>query len=576
MSPAEAIDVMIATGPTRTRLIWTAGAGFALLLATLLFLAAHEETSAISGETALRISFVVAVNLSIAALVAFLSRRILFAGFITALLAALITIVSIVKIRAVDMSLHAYDIVLYLNWRTLAFFWSEYRIYPVLAIATLALAVVLAVLVWRFDRTRCPRAASGLLLIAALAATAMLTGPTYAIRRPGQVFGTPNPISNFYLSFNETFHALTAGRLLEAAAQSSRPPFAAATRCQLADRPAPTVLLIHQESLMPPSLFPSISYDHGLDPFFVGDDKELHKLRVETYGGYSMLSDFSLLTGISSKSFGDMRTFLHVFMRNKLKEALPQIFETCGYRNALFFPLAENFISIGKFYRTIGFDTIFDAKAQHAPSGRERDAFYFKSALDMLERAFKSGDHHPFFVYVQTMMGHGPYDSAFMPELSVPGGGPGTPADMNEFLRRLSIAKIDYDFLVAELKRRFPDKPFLIVRYGDHQPTATRGYLRVPPGTLAQPNTASDGFVTFYAMTGVNYVVPPLRHYDALDIAFLGTMMLEAAGIPLPESYQERRRLTAVCNGQYYDCPRPGEILAFHRRLINSDIVQEQ
>jgi hypothetical protein len=51
--------------------------------------------------------------------------------------------------------------------------------------------------------------------------------------------------------------------------------------------------------------------------------------------------------------------------------------------------------------------------------------------------------------------------------------------------------------------------------------------------------------------------------------------MLEAAGIPLPDAYQERKRLMSICDGQYYGCKRGDEILSFHRRLINSGHIQE-
>lgn len=563
MGPARAIAFLRSRA---IRQLATAASGLALLLGTLLYLANNEESI-------VRICFVIAVNVSIASLIAVVSRRVLFAGFATALLVTLITVVSNVKIRTMDMSLHAYDIFLYLNWQTLTFLWSEYRSYLVWAAGTLTIAGVLAVLTWRFDKTRCPRAVSGLTLAAAVVVATWLTPPAYAQRRPGNFFGTPHPISGFYLSFVETFHVLLTGQFVEAAARTNLPAFAAMPPCQLSNQSPPTILLIHQESLMPPSYFPSLSYDHGLDSFFIGDDKKLHRLGVETYGGGSWISDFSLLNGISSRSFGDMRPFLHVFMRNKLKETLPQIFEACGYRNALFFPVHENFLALGKFYKTIGFETIFDSRAQHAPTGRERDSFYFKNVLDMLEQKFKSSDN-PLFIYVQTMAAHGPYNFKYMPEETVPGGGPGTPVEMDEFLRRMAMAKIDYDFFLTEIKRRFPDKRFLIVRYGDHQPFATRTFLNLPPGFPVTPETAPVGFVTFYAVTGLNYVVPPLPEYDPLDIAFLGTVMLEAAGIPLPEAYQERKRLMAVCNGQYYGCERRDEILSFHRRLINSGIVQ--
>lgn len=521
-----------------------------------------------------RMWFVVAVNVAFAAFAALVSRRILFAAFASALLVTFIVVVSNVKIQAMGMSLHAYDIFFYLNWQTLAFLWQEYPTYLIWAAATLTIAGVLTATVWRLDKARCPYLVSSLTLVAAIAAAAGLTAPVRAQRRPGQVFGPRHPISNFYLSFGETLHVLWTGQFLEAAPRTHLPAFAAMPPCHPTSSSAPTILLIHQESAVPLSFFPDLSYDRGLDSFFTGDDQKMHRLGVETYGGGSWLTDFSLLTGISTRSFGEMRSFLHVFMRDKLKETLPQVFAACGYRNILFFPLDENFIGLGKFYRAVGFESILDRTAQHAPTGRERDSFYYKNLLNLLEQKFKSSGT-PLFIYLQTMATHAPYDFKYMPEETVSGGGLGNPADVDEFLRRLAMAKIDWDSFLAALKRRFPDKRFLIFRYGDHQPTVTRDHLHVSRGSIVNSDTAPEGFVTFYAVTELNYSGPPLPDYDSLEIAFLGTVMLEAAAIPLPEAYRERKRLMATCNGRYYRCKQRNEVLSFHRRLINSGIVQE-
>ena len=48
------------------------------------------------------------------------------------------------------------------------------------------------------------------------------------------------------------------------------------------------------------------------------------------------------------------------------------------------------------------------------------------------------------------MASHGPYDSAYMPEVNVPGGGPGTSAEMSEYLRRAAMASLDRDFFMVE------------------------------------------------------------------------------------------------------------------------------
>ena len=81
------------------------------------------------------------------------------------------------------------------------------------------------------------------------------------------------------------------------------------------------------------------------------------------------------------------------------------------------------------------------------------------------------------------------------------------------------------------------------------------------------------GFLTYYAVRGINYRVRALPQYDSLDVAYLGTVMLDLAGLPLSDSHRERKRLMAACRGRYYSCANRDEILQFHRRLIDSGVV---
>jgi hypothetical protein len=297
---------------------------------------------------------------------------------------------------------------------------------------------------------------------------------------------------------------------------------------------------------------------------------------VETYGGGSWVTEFALLTGISTKAFGDMRMFVQVLMEGRLKQTLPQELTNCGYRTLMLFPMSNGFLSLDRFYRSIGFSEILDRQAQGALTTRERDKFYFQNALDAMDRHFKSSDR-PLFVYIQTMASHGPYDSAYMPEEDLPGGGPGTSPEMSEYLRRAAMAQRDGGFFMDEIKRRFPEEPILVVRYGDHQPSATRELINDVWGDDS-PDVGANGapgpFITFYAMEGHNVPVPPLPAYDPLDIAYLGTVMLEVAGLPLSAVQRERERLMVACGGRYFGCQPSSEILAFHRRLINSGFVR--
>ena len=75
-------------------------------------------------------------------------------------------------------------------------------------------------------------------------------------------------------------------------------------------------------------------------------------------------------------------------------------------------------------------------------------------------------------------------------------------------------------------------------------------------------------------MAGTGFLVSPLPAYDPLDIAYVGTIMLEAAGLPLSAAQRARKRLMVACEGRYFGCKPRSQILAFHRRLINSGFVR--
>jgi hypothetical protein len=554
----------------RARVLFATAGALTLLIATLALLVYTEPDTS-------KLWFAIAVTAAIGSCVALVSRRLLFASVVTSFLVTSILVLSLIKKSLMGMALHSYDVIFYINATTVEFLWSDYRQYVVGALLSLVVAGMLAALAWRLDVALRSRVALAVIFCLAGAAVVWLEPFASARRGAFDMFDDTHAfVSSFYLSWRETFGALVRRQFMEAAAHADMPNFGLAAKCVPSPKP-PHIILIHQESIMPPSIFPTLEYDHGLDPFFLSDDHQLHKLQVETYGGGSWITEFALLSGVSTKAFGNMAAFVQVFMAGKLRETLPQSLAKCGYRTMVFFPMDSGFLSLDKFYKSIGFMEVRDRKAQGAKTARERDSVYFQNALDTLERNVKSSDQ-PMFIYIETMAAHGPYNYAFMPEENVQGGGPGTPAEMNEFLRRTAMVVRDGDAFLEEIKRRLPGEPVLVVRYGDHQPSATQPLLR-PWEEIARMSASEarpSPFTTFYAMRGENFVVRPLPDYELLDVAYLGTVILEAAGIPLTEAEQERKRLMAACEGAYFDCKQPGEILAFQRRLIDSGVIKQQ
>ena len=63
---------------------------------------------------------------------------------------------------------------------------------------------------------------------------------------------------------------------------------------------------------------------------------------------------------------------------------------------------------------------------------------------------------------------------------------------------------------------------------------------------------------------------PPLPNVETLDVPYLPSVILVAAGLPLSDVARERLRLMMHCDGRYHGC---SEIPRFHRRLIDAHIV---
>lgn len=525
------------------------------------------------------IAFTAAVTLGMGAAIVCIGRRVLVAVVLVPALVGIVRVVSHAKQQASEVVLHAYDLVALLrSWSTLAEVYSGHRGLALgLAVAVLATTAASWVAA-RFDATRVPRAHAACVLVL-LGSAAWLADSARGPRRHTEFYFESAYVTAFYASWAETLEALWRGSLIESA-----PPRAVEPQPQLLTPPAacrpterpPHVILIHQESVVPPGLFPTLSYDRSLDTFFLSLGGKLNKLRVETFGGASWLTEFSLLTGLPTRSFGGMQQFVQHAMAGGVHDALPQMLARCGYRTVMFSPMLRHFLGSDRFFRATGIREVFDAKDQKAKQPNERDRFYYANALAEIGRHVHSSVR-PLFLYIQTMAAHGPYDYAYSPELIVPGGGPGTPPEISEYLRRLSMVRMDYDHLRAELVRRFPGQRFLILHYGDHQPTATRSLLGFGENASIEEILASGSQAartSYYALDAVRYRPPPLASLDTLDVAYLGTVLLEAAGLPLPDSYRERRRLMLLCGGRYHDCPARDEVLRFHRRLIESGLMK--
>ena len=515
-----------------------------------------------------------ALTAALASCAAVITRRAFLSATIAAAVVAFVLAISFIKRKQTDFILHAWDLFDTALWRfSLVDIASAYPFATALAaLSILTMVCAPLILLWREPRNVRRLPALAAFVICALSGVVIARvegGPRHM-----QYTFPDRHLSSFYSSWPEALETLARGQLIDAAPGRGA-PFDPAPACAPQGKP-PHIILIHQESVTPPGPLKGLDYDRALDDLFRSHDASSRGMRVETYGGASWLTEFSVLTGAASRFFGSIRHFVQIYMAGRIDDALPNVLARCGYTNMMFYPYLKGFFGSARFFETSGIKQIYDARDQKALSSMEKDSFYYANMLTEIGRRVERKEG-PLFIYLQTMAAHWPYDVTHWPERKVKGGGPSTHPEMNEFLRRLAMAQEDYAALLKDLASRFPDERFLLVHYGDHHPLATRFFFGVEAEEIEKINDTlpetSPAFVTYFAVNGVNYAPPALPDINVIDSAYLGAVILEQAQLPMPDSWRERAQLIRACDGRYALCPDRQSILQFHRRLIDSGLL---
>jgi hypothetical protein len=341
----------------------------------------------------------------------------------------------------------------------------------------------------------------------------------------------------------------------------------------------PDIIVIQHESIFDPRV-----YELPVEPIveaFMSPKGGLHgSLNVDIFGGGSWQSEFSLLTGLSSASFGSNAYFLFKRGVGRFRNSLPHVLTALGYRTMLTSSCRRSFLNYNEFYRSIGvgeriftddFPPPFDISRFETTSS---DALFLEAALGAHMKAIAT-DPAPRFLYALTNFNHGPHSR----RLVAPGQFEGersfaaaslADAEYGEYYARLVETATSWNRLKSELSTRFPGRPTLVLHYGDHQPVMTRrieAKRRLPPDARRQ-------FRTFYAIETLNVVSDPLvpgRGAD-LDIAFLGTIVLQRAGLPLDGVFATRASLLEHCGEAYFASPSERK-RRFHRTLVEMGMI---
>jgi hypothetical protein len=440
-----------------------------------------------------------------------------------------------------------------------------------IALAIAATAVLLIV-TWRFDRYRM-RVSSALIggsasLIALVALS--LSFPTEL----HEDFIGRDYVSKFARTGVEAIHEFASHGYLDADASVAENLKVASATCHPSRR-LPNIILLHDESSFDITAAPGIKVPHRYRDHFQSLDGKARKLLVEGVGGPSWFAEYNVLTGLSVRSYGRFATSVTRIATGRVNRGLPHSLSRCGYRTFSLYPFYGAFLGSRAFQTSVGIEHYMDMLAL-GTRDFEADSFYFDQAIKVIER---ERGNAPLFLYVYTVANHFPWDKRLRPELTPNWRDLGNAPDIDEYIRRQEMTAHDYRRLLERLAQEFPAEPFLIVRYGDHQPQF--GPRIIDPllnqEALARRLEQWDPryLTTYYAIDAVNFTPVDLASaLDTLDAPYLPLVIQEAAGVPLSPNFSEQRNILQRCNGLFYTCVGGGEARRFNRLLIQAGLMK--
>jgi hypothetical protein len=421
-----------------------------------------------------------------------------------------------------------------------------------------------------FRIRRLPAAACGLACVAALSGYA-ITWPDEAWRG----YYDDGYLSKFARSGVTAVSDFVAHGFMESA-----PVIKERLRVPLMDACHPTgrrpnIIMIHDESSFDVRAAEGVRVPAGYGSHFRSYDGVERKFLAESNGGPSWFTEYNVLAGLSSRSFGRFAYFITRIASGRVERGLPLALRRCGYTTLSLYPAHGGFMSARSFQATTGMQHVYDAHDLGAKDV-EPDSFYYDKALQLMAEQ-PAGS--PLFTFVYLSANHFPWETRFRPDLTPSWRKLGNLPSVDEYLRRQAMSATDYAAFIAGLKKKFPAQPFLIVRYGDHQPEFSPHLLdpKLDEGGIGKKLENYDPryYATYYAIDAINF--EPVKSpavMDTIDAPYLPLVIQEAAGIPLDPSFEEQKNIMLRCNGMFYACKDGAEARRFNRLLIDAGMIK--
>ena len=265
---------------------------------------------------------------------------------------------------------------------------------------------------------------------------------------------------------------------------------------------------------------------------------------VDTYGGATLRTEFSLLTGVPATLFGAEMDYPYLTVVTAPIAAIPWHLKSLGYETIAIHPFHDTFWRRRQAYPRLGFDRFLSLTDFQA--ARYDGPYVSDQAVCQRIRRLLEDSHNPRFIFSVTMENHGPWSfdrgqtGALQPadteELHLPQQ---VDLQLQRYLYHARNAAAMAGCVIEGLEHA--DRPGLLLFVGDHAPAMAAVFA-----AFGVRNPGQDS-----ALRKVPYMLwrnraPGTGPVDTA-VSALPAALLEAAGLPLDEFLSVSRYLQQHC-----------------------------
>lgn len=574
----------VANETTVKRVSWFAA--FMGVLSCLIFAAAIWFGAARQHE-AIQIAFVAVVMASILLVILFATGRLAFSLMLTGILFLTLSAVAYAKQVFLGNALLVSDLY-YMTGTSVMETISEYPHLWKMVAGWLLVSVVLLVLAWRYawrpfepnkGRWRLAMRPFGCAVALLLISWVLWPkGPFASLYKQSMwtAINEESHLTSFFMSINVLKVRLP--QVHDDSAQLASWNDIAKAGEGNVEALRPDIIIVLEESTFDPSTLPDCGIPECRGHSLIEPNqwtKANGPMYSYVYGAGTWLSEFDVLTGLPYGIFGSAGGYAPWLLAPRIRDSLPLQLRRQGYSNVAVYPVDGGYFNARSAYQHYGFDAFHGARELGLRAWGASDASIFGAAEHVYETERKE-TNRPIFMMILTINQHGPHDNHPLGTLPPPydkGLFPGLSKeeqlDLSNYLSRLDAS----DKAMNGLEKFFLGRshPTIVMSFGDHKPSFS-GLMEklkmVPPdGYQADPK-----HLTYFKLDA-NFQTAPLPHYPVTDIAFLSTMILQAANLPRDGYFTASQHLRDVCDGLFAGCSNKTTLDSYYGWLFSNHKV---